>query len=331
MSVEIRTKGVKPLTNSFGHLQRRFGDKPATRYQEATYDIQSTANFHYKPLWDPTREMFDARRTAVVMKDWYALKDPRQFYYGNYTTTRAKQQDAIDRTLDFVEKRDLLRSLSQDARERIIHAIVPLRHYEWGANTNSAHVAAYGYGTAITSPAMMNTADRLGMAQHISRIGLLIDGNSGDALLAAQALWTDHADWQPLRREVERMFVTRDWFEVFVAQLLVADALVYPLFYQHIDGALGGGGSSALSSLNDHLLRWYEETAKWIDAVIKTAAADSAENKALISGWVQTWRNRLAPALQPIVQRVLGNQAEDALASVLAALDARAAKLGLSL
>ncbi|WP_293373324.1 aromatic/alkene monooxygenase hydroxylase subunit beta [Nevskia sp.] len=330
MTVEIRTKSVKPLSNSFGHLQRRFGDKPATRYQEATYDIQSTANFHYKPLWDPEREMFDARRTAVTMKDWYALKDPRQFYYGNYTTTRAKQQDAVDRTLDFIEKRDLLRALPVDVRALIQHAIVPLRHYEWGANTSSAHVAAYGYGTAITSPAMMNTMDRLGMAQHISRIGLLLDGNSGDSLLAAHALWTDHADWQGLRREVERMFVTRDWFEVFVAQLLVADALVYPLFFQHIDTAIAGGNGSALSSLTDYLMRWYEETAKWIDAVIKTAAAENADNKALISGWAVTWRDRLVPALTPIVQHALGNQSEDAVAAVVAAFNTRAAKLGLS-
>jgi phenol hydroxylase P1 protein len=330
MTVEIRTKSVKPLSNSFGHLQRRFGDKPATRYQEATYDIQSTANFHYKPLWDPEREMFDARRTAVVMKDWYALKDPRQFYYGNYTTTRAKQQDAIDRTLGFVEQRDLLRSLPQDSRDLIVHALVPLRHYEWGANTGSSQVAAYGFGTAITSPAMMNAADRLGMAQHLSRIGLLVDGNSGDSLLTAHTLWTDHADWQLLRREVERMFVTHDWFEVFVAQLLVADALVYPLFFQQIDTAIAGGSSSALSSLTDFLMRWYEETAKWIDAVIKTAAAESAENKALISGWAVTWRDRIAPALAPLAQRALGNRSDDALAAIVAAFNARAAKLGLS-
>lgn len=330
MTVEIRTKSVKPLQLSFGHLQRRFGDKPATRYQEATYDIQPSANFHYKPLWDPEREMFDARRTAVTMKDWYALKDPRQFYYGNYTTTRAKQQDAIDRTLGFVEQRDLLRSLPQDTRDLIVHTIVPLRHYEWGANTASSEVAAYGYGTAITSPAMMNAADRLGMAQHLSRIGLLIDGNSGDSLLAAKALWTDHADWQPLRREVERMFVTRDWFEVLVAQMLVADALVYPLFFQQIDAAIAGDGNSALSSLTDFLMRWFEETAKWVDAVIKTAAAESAENKALISGWVVTWRARFAPALAPLAQRALGNRSEDALAAIVAALDSRAAKLGLT-
>lgn len=330
MTVEIRTKSVKPLQNSFGHLQRRFGDKPATRYQEATYDIQPSANFHYKPLWDPEHELFDVRRTAVTMKDWYALKDPRQFYYGNYTTTRAKQQDAIDRTLGFVEQRDLLRSLPQDSRDLIVHALVPLRHYEWGANTSSSQVAAYGYGTAITSPAMMNAADRLGMAQHLSRIGLLADGNSGESLLAAHALWTDHADWQGLRREVERMFVTRDWFEVFVAQLLVADALVYPLFFQQIDAAIAGGSGSALSSLTDFLMRWYEETGKWVDAVVKTAAAESPANKALISGWVVTWRERLATALAPLAQRVLGNRADDALAAIVAALNTRAGKLGLS-
>ncbi|WP_414461462.1 hypothetical protein [Escherichia coli] len=27
------------------------------------------------------------------MKDWYVLKDPRQFYYGAYTQTRANKQE----------------------------------------------------------------------------------------------------------------------------------------------------------------------------------------------------------------------------------------------
>lgn len=54
MTVEIRTQTVKPVRQTFGHLARRFGDKPATRYQEATYDIQSEVNHHYKPLWDPS-------------------------------------------------------------------------------------------------------------------------------------------------------------------------------------------------------------------------------------------------------------------------------------
>ena len=86
MTVEIRVQSVKPLRHTFGHIARRFGDKPASRDQEGTYDLQSEVNHHYKPLWDPEREIYDTRRTTIVMRDWYALKDPRQHDYGSWTS-----------------------------------------------------------------------------------------------------------------------------------------------------------------------------------------------------------------------------------------------------
>ncbi|MGQ0620646.1 MAG: aromatic/alkene monooxygenase hydroxylase subunit beta [Panacagrimonas sp.] len=329
MTVEIRTRGVKPIRNTFTHLAKRFGDKQASRYQEVAYDVQPTANFHYKPLWDPDREMYDVRRTAVVMKDWYALKDPRQYYYGNYTIMRARQQEALDRQLEFVDKRELLRILPAEARQQIVQALVPLRHYEWGANMNNCFVAAYGFGTAVTQTAMMATMDRLGMAQHLSRIGLMVDGNTGESLTEGKRQWVDELAWQGVRRQIERLFVTRDWFESLVAQNLVADGLVYPLFYQQFDSAFAAVHGSALSSLTDYLMRWYEETARWVDATVKTAAAESDENRQLISGWVSKWREAWIDALKPIAEATLGAKADAAMASVVSVLDARAAKLGL--
>lgn len=329
MTVEIRTTGVKPVRNTFTHLAKRFGDKPATRYQEIAYDVQPSANFHYKPLWDPEHELFDVRRTKVVMKDWYAFKDPRQYYYGSYTTTRAKQQEALDRTLEFVEKRDLLRALPLAARHQIVDVLVPLRHYEFGANMNNAHVAAYGYGTALTQAAMMNCMDRLGMSQHLSRIGLLTDGNTGESLSEGKRRWTDEAAWQGVRREMENVFVLRDPMETFVLQNFVADALVYPLFFQEFDARFAAQNGPGLSSLTDYLMRWYEETAKWVDAVIKIAAAESAENNALISGWVAKGRDAWMEALTPLAQAAIGDQSGAALETVKAALGTRAGKLGL--
>jgi phenol/toluene 2-monooxygenase (NADH) P1/A1 len=331
MTVEIRTTGVKPVRNTFAHLAKRFGDKPATRYQEIAYDVQPSTNFHYKPLWDPEHELFDVRRTQVVMKDWYALKDPRQYYYGAYTTTRAKQQEALDRTLEFVEKRDLLRGLPLAARTQIVEIVVPLRHYEFGANMNNAHVSAYGYGTALTQAAMMNCMDRLGMAQHLSRIGLITDGNSGESLTAGKKLWMDAPQWQGVRREMENLFVTRDPVENLVLQNLVADALVYPLVFQQFDAAFAKQNGSGLSSLTDYLMRWYEETAKWVDAVVKTMAAESPENNALISGWVAQGRDTWLAALAPLAQAGLGDAAASALETVKAAFNTRAGKLGLKL
>jgi phenol hydroxylase P1 protein len=329
VSVEIRTQAVKPLRNTFAHLAARFGDKQATRYQEVAYDLQPVTNFHYKPLWDPQHELYDTRRTAIVMKDWYTLKDPRQFYYGSYTTTRARQQEALDRQMEFVDRRGLLRGLPEEVRQSIVFGLLPLRHFEWGANMNLCHIAAYGYGTAVTQAAMMGAVDRLGMAQHISRIGLLLDGNSGEALAQAKAFWIGHAAWQGLRRAVENLFVTRDWFELLVAQALVADSLVYPLFFQHFDAQLAARHGSSLSSLTDYLLRWQEETARWVDACVKTAAAESAANQALLAGWTAQWRAGFLEALAPIAHAILA-EGPATLATATAAFDARAVKLGLA-
>ena len=77
MQIDLRTVTIKPLRHTFDHIARRFGDKPASRYQEGTYDLQQTDIFHYRPMWEPDKRLFDPTRTRITMKDWYALKDPR--------------------------------------------------------------------------------------------------------------------------------------------------------------------------------------------------------------------------------------------------------------
>ena len=330
MSVDIRVQSVKPLRNTFAHIAARFGDKPASRYQEGTYHLQAETNYHYKPLWDPEGELYDQRRTAIQMQDWYALKDPRQYYYGSYTIARARQQEAADRQMEMAEQRRLLADLPEDVQAQLVRLLLPLRHYEWGANTNMSQVAAYGWGTAITQAAAMAMMDRLGMAQHLSRVGLMLDGNTGASLAEAKQHWTGDAVWQPLRRETENSFVVRDWFQTFVAQALVADGLVYPLmldrFEKHIAQRCGHG----LATVLDFPLRWQEETVRWVDAVIKTAVAESEDNRQRIAAWAQHWAQAYGAALQPLAQAALGDAGKTALAEVQAALQERLAKLKLA-
>jgi phenol hydroxylase P1 protein len=76
---------------------------------------------------------------------------------------------------------------------------------------------------------------------------------------------------------------------------------------------------------------WFDETRKWIDAVLKTAAAESPENRAVIEGWTRNWSARAAEALRPVVAQALGEQTDEVLGEELAAFTARAAKLGLVL
>jgi phenol hydroxylase P1 protein len=117
MQIDLRTVSIKPLRNTYDHVAERLGgDKAASRYQEGTLDLQANANFHYRPYWDPTHEIHDVTRTSIVMKDWYAFKDPRQMYYGVYTITRARQQEAAEANYAMIEERNLAASMSEEVK-----------------------------------------------------------------------------------------------------------------------------------------------------------------------------------------------------------------------
>ncbi|KWR85121.1 aromatic/alkene monooxygenase hydroxylase subunit beta [Cupriavidus sp. IDO] len=330
MQVDIKTQQIQPLRQTYGHVARRFGDKPATRYQEATYDVQSEVNFHYRPTWDPQYELYDKRRTAIVMADWYALKDPRQYYYGAYVTTRGRQQEAVEKSFAFVEKRGLLQALPLEWQERLAEGLLPLRHVEWGANMNNFYCADYGWGTAITQACTYCAMDRLGIAQYLSRIGMVMDGNTGVMLERARVAWLESDAWQPLRRFVEHSFVIEDWFETFVTQNLVLDGLLYPLVYQHADAAIARACGTGLAVLTEFMNDWRDEHVRWVDSVIQTAAAESGANRVLISGWARAALVELAEALPPIAAVLMGEQGAQAVALCLQQLDARLEKLGLT-
>jgi phenol/toluene 2-monooxygenase (NADH) P1/A1 len=330
MQIDLQTVALKPLRNTFKHIARRFGDKVATRYQEATYDLQPTHNFHYRPTWDPSRELHDVTRTKIVLKDWYVLKDPRQFYYGTYTQARARQQDAIEKNFDFIEERGLELSLNPEIKEIALKTLMPLRHVAWGANMNNCGMAAYAYGTALNQACTFASFDHLGIAQYLTRVGLAI-GDVED-LKTGKADWEKDANWQPLRQYVEKTLVTRDVMELFVAQNFALDGLLYPLIYKEaVDGVWAAKSGPTIGMMTVFMADWQAETAKWVDSVLKTTAAESVENKALLTQWTNDWAKQAKAALTPVAKIALGAEADAAMADVALALQERAKKIGIEL
>lgn len=329
MNIDIQAEAITPRRQTFSHIARRFGvDKPASRYEEATYDVQPTANFHYRPTYSPEFELYDARRTRIVMKDWYVFKDPRQFYYATYNISRAAMQQSFDDAANFVEKRDLLASVDPDWSAIFAAYLLPLRHVEWAANMNCQLIADWGYGTQITSASAFCGADRLGIAQVISRIGLMLAQGGDTALVQAKSEWMDGATWQPLRRLVEDQLVVRDWFEVYVAQLIILDGYLYPLVTGAFDRAGAAHNGAPLSMITGFLADWFADNSRWTDAVIKTAAAESEANRAVLGEWIATWTARADEAVRPVATMVLGNHGDVAVDEAAARLRERLTGLG---
>lgn len=330
MQIDLRTVSIEPQRNTFDHLARRFGDKPASRYQEGSYDIQATENLHYRPTWDPAHQLYDPTLTRIVMADWYALKDPRQYYYNTYTLARARQQETTEANFTFVETRGLADLLSPELREVALKVLVPLRHAAWGANMNNTFICGYGYGTVFTQACMYHAMDNLGVAQYLSRLGLLLGDT--EALEAGKDAWMNGEAWQGLRRYVERCLVVRDPVELFVAQNLALDGLLYPLVYARIvDGHWSAQGGSAVAMLCQFMTDWFEETRKWIDAVIKTMAGESEHNRTVLQEWLTHYTGQAAEVLRPVVALALGEQAAEAVEEELAGFKTRLKKCGLEI
>ena len=329
-SIDLQAREIKPLRNTYTHVAKYVGgDKPATRYQEATYGAQPTQNFHYRPTWAPQYELFDASRSKVVLADWYVLKDPRQYYYASWTMARARQQEAVEANYQFIDSRNLLAKLPDAVRDSVLEVMMPLRHVAWGGNMNNCFIAAYGYGTAFTAAATFHSMDHLGVAQYLTRLGLALD--NPHVLDEGKQRWINDPRWQVLRRFVEDTLVVQDPFELFVAQNLALDGQLYPLVYGgFIDDHLAPQGGTTMAMLTAFMPEWHDESARWIDAVVKAAAAESPENKALIGGWAKTWGDRAQAALAPVAEIALGAQGQEELASVRAAYDARCKKAGLA-
>ncbi|MDR0780179.1 MAG: aromatic/alkene monooxygenase hydroxylase subunit beta [Pseudomonadales bacterium] len=330
MNIDLQARQIKPLRQTFNRVAAYTGDKPASRYLEATLGVQPTANFHYRPTWEPEFEVYDTRRTAVKMADWYALRDPRQYYYATWTMARARQQESMEASYQFVESRGLIGKMSDAVRANACEMLMPLRHVAWGANMNNCTVCARGYGTAFTAPAMLHAMDQLGVAQHLTRLGLALD--EPGVLEAGRNDWLQNPHWQPLRELVENTLVIQDPFEVFVAQNLALDGLLYPLIYgQYVDEHLAIQGGTAVAMLTAFMPEWHDESARWIDAVVKVAAAESGDNRGLISNWYATHVARAQAALVPVAKLALGDAGAEALCAVRETLDARARKAGLTL
>jgi len=299
MQYELRYQVLEPKRHTYQNVIDRLGDQPASRYLEATLDVEPRENFHYRPTWAQDRELYDERYTALRLTDPYAYTDPRQFYYTPYVTQRAALHAEFGKTLGYLEERDLLPRLPEAWQDLAATVVIPLRHYESGAQLASVAGARFAYGTSLEQCCTFAAFDRIGNAQMLSRAGLALGGGSADVLTRAKGEWLDGAHLQPLRRLTEEIMVIGDWAEAILAVDQI-DALLYPLLYRGLDEAALLGGAGAYSLVAQHFTAWFADQRKWLDALVAAWAADEQHgpaNREVLARTGQYWGGRAREAV----------------------------------
>jgi phenol hydroxylase P1 protein len=332
---ELRQNTVAPSRNTYQVLIERNGDVPASRYQEGTVGIQPRENFHYRPLWAPDHELYDETFSVLRLADPEGFVDPRQYYYAPYVAARATLHDAFAKTLDYLDKRDLMAHLPDAWAEVVRTVVVPLRHYESGAQLISVGGARFAWGTPIAQCLSYAAFDRIGLAQMLSRIGISVAGGTDDALTEAKRLWTGAPHLQRARRNTEELMAESDWAVGVIGQDL-ADQLVYPVLYQRLDDAALLGGAGPYSLLSQHLMAWYTDQRRWVDAIYTAWTSDPEHgeaNRAHLANIVATWlpaATESATAIAAAVDSSVDAGATDAVTEESRAVTERFAALGVN-
>ncbi len=347
MSLDIKVNVIKPKRQTYSNIAERLGeDKPASRYEEATFDMEPKENFHYRPTWDSSFNIYDEGRTKINMQDWYDLKDPRQFYYATYTINRNKMFEGADSQLKFVENRNLMSLVDAGNRDLLKKILLPLRHYEWGANMNNMEITRFGSGTSITQACAFDAMDRLGLAQYICRIGLVFDASmeasakdkmaeAGDSEVRGSCLhitrieWVGEDFWQPLRKAVENSFVVKDWYELFVAQNFVMDTLIYEFVHNHFDQLMVERGVQSASMITEIFRTWFADRDRWVTAVLKRTVSENDENKNLISGWIEGWKEQAQPAISALADYAMPDKSGEVVSTCMDELERKKSAIGL--
>ena len=306
MQYELKTQVIEPQRQTFTHVAKRLGDKPASRYLEGSLDVQPKENFHYRPTWAPERELYDEGFSAFRLTDPYSYLDPRQYYYAPYVTARSTHHEAFATSLSYIEERDLLGRLPEGWKGVLAELVLPLRHVESGGQLILCGMARFGFGATVTQSAAFSAFDRVGNAQVISRLGISLGGGTADLLAEAKTHWLDDAPLQGLRRLVEETIVEADW-GIALLRLDAIDRLLYDLLYTHLDDEAVTGGAPAYSLFAQHMSGWYADDRKWVDALYKAWRADPElgdTNAALLEEHGQAATDAALEAVTPFAARI---------------------------
>jgi toluene monooxygenase system protein E len=232
--------------------------------------------------------------------DWERYRDPRETTYSRYVGLQRAKETFVDGLLEWISETQYDERLSM-AWVRTLEQILPvLRYPVHGLQMVAAYVGQLAPASRIVISGLLQTGDEIRRVQRLAyRMRQLQDSHPGFGE-GSKATWQDDPTWQPLREHVEKLLVTYDWGEAFVALNLVLKPMFDAMFTTHLGRLAAHGNDEALGKLLFSLAedcRWHRD---WSVALVRTACEDEPDNHGVIEAWIGRWRQPAVGALRAL-------------------------------
>ncbi len=235
--------------------------------------------------------------SPLQARDWERFRDPRETTYSRYVGIQREKEAFVDRLLEWAEETGYDQRLSP-AWVRTLARILPvLRYPVHGLQMAAAYLGQLAPASRITIVCLLQTGDEIRRVQRLAqRMRQLQDiaPGFGDE---SRAQWQGDPCWQPLRECMERLLVTWDWSEAFVALCLVLKPMFDAVATTHLARLAERADDELLGKLSYSLAedcRWHQQ---WSAALVRMLGEDEAAHRGVIEGVIARWRPPVVAAV----------------------------------
>ena len=322
---------------TYSHLERL--DRRPTDYDIGSSDLlyyagrganESAAGSPARgfEVWTPLAAWYERyqRGSPLQAVDWERFRDPRETTYAKYVELQRAKEAFVDGLFAEGEATDQGARLSPEWLATLSSTLPVLRYPVHGLQMIAAYVGQMAPSGRIVIASALQSADEMRRVQRLAyRTRQLMDVSSGFAD-RARTEWQTAPAWQPTREAIERLLVTYDWGEAFVASNLVFKPRFDELWTARLATLARRAGDDLLAQVLFSLgedSRWHGE---WSRALLRMALQDRPENAGVVAAWVARW----TPLARRAMSAFAGIVDADEAARIEALCDQHLAALGIA-
>ena len=309
---------------TYWHLQR-LNRKPTE------YEVVTSSLLYYVSRGFEVRVPMEAwyrqyqQGSPLTCSDWERFSDPRETTYTKYTDVQNTREIFVDGLLKVIDDTGYDADLSPAWLRILARVLPPLRYPVHALQMIAAYIGHMAPAGRITIAALFQAADEMRRVQRLAYRMRQLQESHPEFGRDSQSIWQDDPLWQPLREVIEKLLVTYDWGEAFIALNLVLKPMFDELF-------MTGFGRLALREGDDLLGKiflslgedcaWHRD---WSRALVRLALSDTPANRAAMETWLDRWRPVAAQAMAafaPVFDEMPARTVKPPFAEVMAHVDA---------
>ena len=295
----------------FTPAQRR-----ASLYEDVTIDTQPSVHRHLNRGWpvsfEDGRGTWDDASTALGSVDWFAFRDPGEYWERPFYQRETAIEQQIDGAMQSAVEQGLIDDFGPEWIEFLRANLQVPAYVEHGLGFALATIGRACLSDSVATCVCLQAAMKQRSAQALVLYAMDLEQHHGPfPIAAARDAFKSEAAWQPTRRYLERLAATPDWGEVIVAANLCFEPIVGTLLRRELGiRAAAANGDTVTPVLARVATQEWEWAQAWSTRLVRFLSGDPEHgpaNRAVIEQWLADWEplaNEAAGALAALAEQV---------------------------